>query len=76
MTTEPPAVTDPDARAPARQAISMLSFAAAGLVVLGVLVMFLPPFGSAPLREIMGAVVIAGGAFIAVYVVFLRRRLL
>jgi hypothetical protein len=38
--------------------------------------MFLPPFGSAPLREIMGAVVIAGGAFIAVYVVFLRRRLL
>jgi uncharacterized membrane protein HdeD (DUF308 family) len=75
MNTETPEASDPAALARARPVIRMLLCAAAGLVLLGVLVMFLPALGRAPLREIMGAVVIAGGAFIAVYAVFLRRRL-
>jgi hypothetical protein len=64
MNTETPKVSDPAALARARPVLRMLLCAAAGLVLLGVLVMFLPALGRAPLREIM-----------AVYAVFLRRRL-
>jgi hypothetical protein len=70
-----PEASDPAALAQARHGVRLMSYAAAALAVLGLVIMFLPWRNRSPVMEITGALVIAGGLFTLGIAGHMRRRL-
>jgi|HubBroStandDraft_5_1064220.scaffolds.fasta_scaffold01274_6 drug/metabolite transporter (DMT)-like permease len=79
MSIETPGASDQEpadhARlAQGRQATRLMTYAGAALAVLGVAIMFLPSKGSPHFMQIIGALVIVGGAFTLGWAGYMRRR--
>jgi drug/metabolite transporter (DMT)-like permease len=75
MNLETPEASDQAAITQARQGIRLMSYAAAALAVLGVVILFLPWRNRSHFMEICGALVIVGGAFTLGFAQYMRRRL-
>jgi len=53
----------------------MMALAAAAIMILGVVIIFIPAGRSPHVREVTGALVIAGGLFTLGFAGYMRRRL-